>query len=86
MPATAWPFITVDDEVAWIEGAGVKVIEIVLDHNAYGWDARSIPSSHRSKSMRLSGITTITASNAIARSKRAAGTPMKSAGAMKIRC
>jgi uncharacterized protein (DUF433 family) len=28
--------------VAWIDGKNVKVIEVVLDHLAYGWSAEAI--------------------------------------------
>ncbi len=32
--------------VAWIEGAKVKVMEVVLDHLAYGWSADQIHEQH----------------------------------------
>ena len=32
--------------VAWIDQANVKVIEVVLDHLAYGWSADSIHEQH----------------------------------------
>lgn len=31
---------------AWIKGKNVKVIEVVLDHLAYGWSADSIHEQH----------------------------------------
>lgn len=31
---------------AWIDNSNVKVIEIVLDHLAYGWNAESIQENH----------------------------------------
>lgn len=32
--------------VAWIDEANVKVIEVVLDHLAYGWSADAIHEQH----------------------------------------
>ena len=32
--------------VAWIDGKNVKVIEVVLDHLAYGWSADAIHEQH----------------------------------------
>ena len=32
--------------VAWIDQANIKVIELVLDHLAYGWSADSIHEQH----------------------------------------
>ncbi|MEK7686209.1 MAG: DUF433 domain-containing protein [Verrucomicrobiota bacterium] len=32
--------------VAWIENANVKVMEVVLDHVAYGWSADQIHEQH----------------------------------------
>ncbi|HMP83585.1 MAG TPA: DUF433 domain-containing protein [Verrucomicrobiota bacterium] len=32
--------------VAWIDGANIKVIEVVLDHLAYGWSADAIHEQH----------------------------------------
>ena len=31
---------------AWIDDSNVKVIEIVLDHLAYGWNAEAIQENH----------------------------------------
>ena len=31
---------------AWIDDSNVKVIEIVLDHLAYGWNAETIQENH----------------------------------------
>lgn len=31
---------------AWIDDTNVKVIEVVLDHLAYGWNAESIQENH----------------------------------------
>lgn len=43
MPETIWPFITHNDAgVALIEGTRTKVIEVALDHVAYGWNADQI--------------------------------------------
>ncbi len=40
---TAIPHIAVDAEGrAWIDDTNVKVIEVVLDHVAYGWSAEAI--------------------------------------------
>ena len=39
--------IVFDDRgVAWIEGANVKVMEVVLDHIAYGWSADEMHEQH----------------------------------------
>jgi uncharacterized protein (DUF433 family) len=35
-----------DRGVAWIKGKNVKVIEVVLDHVAYGWSAEAIHEQH----------------------------------------
>jgi uncharacterized protein (DUF433 family) len=32
--------------MAWIDGKKIKVIEIVLDHLAYGWSAEAIHEQH----------------------------------------
>ena len=32
--------------VAWIDGKNIKVIEVVLDHLAYGWSADAIHEQH----------------------------------------
>jgi uncharacterized protein (DUF433 family) len=31
---------------AWIDGKNVKVVEVVLDHLAYGWSAEAIHEQH----------------------------------------
>src|SRR5882757_4580708 len=37
------PHIARDERgVAWIDGKNVKVVEVVLDHLAYGWSAEAI--------------------------------------------
>ena len=35
-----------DRGVAWIDDTNVKVIEVVLDHLAYGWSAEAIHEQH----------------------------------------
>lgn len=41
------PHIWVDEQGrAWIDDANVKVIEIALDHVAYGWTAEAIHENH----------------------------------------
>ena len=35
-----------DRGVAWIQQANVKVIEVALDHLAYGWSAEAIHEQH----------------------------------------
>jgi uncharacterized protein (DUF433 family) len=32
--------------VAWIAGSNTKVLEVALDHAAYGWDAEEIHAAH----------------------------------------
>jgi len=45
--ATAIPHIWLDDEKrAWIDDTNVKVLEVVLDHLAYGWSAEEMHSHH----------------------------------------
>ena len=40
-------YILRDDRgVAWIDKSNVKVIEVVLDHMAYGWSADAIHEQH----------------------------------------
>src|SRR5437762_3113820 len=48
MPETvATPHIWIDtDGRAWIDDANVKVIEVVLDHLAYGWSPDEIHFQH----------------------------------------
>ena len=43
MPATAWPFISLDETgVPFIEGTRTKVIEIALDRLAHEWSPDEI--------------------------------------------
>jgi len=48
MPATTvTPHIWTDPQGrAWIDDTNVKVIEVVLDHLAYGWTAETIQENH----------------------------------------
>jgi uncharacterized protein (DUF433 family) len=50
MPETiVAPHIWTDDQGrAWIDDANFKVIEIALDHIAYGWTAEAIQENHPS--------------------------------------
>jgi len=44
---TITPHIWMDEQGrAWIDDANVKVIEIVLDHIAYGWTSEAIQENH----------------------------------------
>jgi uncharacterized protein (DUF433 family) len=44
---TVTPHIRMDEQGrAWIDDANIKVIEIVLDHIAYGWTAEAIQENH----------------------------------------
>jgi uncharacterized protein (DUF433 family) len=46
------PHIWVDEQGrAWIDDTNVKVIEIVLEHIAYGWTAESIEDNHQMLSL-----------------------------------
>ena len=39
--------ISLDERgVAWIADTNVKVIEVAMDHSAYGWDAEEIHAAH----------------------------------------
>jgi len=41
------PHIWLDDEErAWIDDTNVKVVEVALDHVAYGWSAEEMHSHH----------------------------------------
>jgi uncharacterized protein (DUF433 family) len=41
------PHIRLDEQGRpWVEDTNVKVIEVVLDHLAYGWDAETIQENH----------------------------------------
>lgn len=41
------PHISLDDQGRpWIDDTNIKVIEIVLDHLAYGWSAEAIHENH----------------------------------------
>ena len=45
--AAITPHIWIDDHGrAWIDDTNIKVIEIVLDHLAYGWSAEEMHSQH----------------------------------------
>ncbi len=45
--APALPHIHIDERGRpWIDDTNVKVIEIVLDHLAHGWNAESIQENH----------------------------------------
>ena len=45
--STVTPHIRMDEQGrAWIDDANVKVIEIILDHIAYGWTAEAIQENH----------------------------------------
>jgi uncharacterized protein (DUF433 family) len=47
MPATAWPFISLDETgVPFIEGTRTKVIEIALDRLAHEWSPDEICRQH----------------------------------------
>jgi uncharacterized protein (DUF433 family) len=47
MAAIAYPHIKLDEHgVAWIEGANVKVAEVVVDRLAYGWSPEEIHFQH----------------------------------------
>ena len=35
-----------DHSVTWVAGTNTKVIEIVMDHVAYGWDGEEIHAAH----------------------------------------
>ncbi len=43
MPMTLWPFIEFDTQgVPHVAGTRTKILEVVLDHLANGWDAEEI--------------------------------------------
>jgi uncharacterized protein (DUF433 family) len=45
--ASVVPHIRLDERGRpWVDDTNVKVIEIVLDHLAYGWDAETIQENH----------------------------------------
>ena len=47
MTSVAISHIAIDDEGrAWLSGTNTKVIEIVLEHLAYGWSADEICRQH----------------------------------------
>ncbi|MCW5551084.1 MAG: DUF433 domain-containing protein [Verrucomicrobiae bacterium] len=48
MPSTAtMPHIRLDEQGRpWVDDTNVKVVEIVLDHLAYGWSAETIQENH----------------------------------------
>ncbi len=44
---TAWPHVHLDERgVAWIDQTRVKVVEVVLDHVAWGWSPELIHDNH----------------------------------------
>lgn len=51
MPSTLAPVmhIRVEDGRAWIEGTAYKVLDVVLDHLAYGWSPAEIHFQHYGK-------------------------------------
>jgi uncharacterized protein (DUF433 family) len=53
MPATSTnPHIRLDDQGRpWVDDTNIKVIEIVLDHLAYGWTAETIQENHSNLSL-----------------------------------
>jgi len=52
MPQTAWPFIEFDARgIPYVAGTRTRVLEVVLDHLAYGWDAEQIHQQHPSLSL-----------------------------------
>jgi uncharacterized protein (DUF433 family) len=52
MATTTHAHIRLDDRgVAWIDGANVKVIEVVLDRLAYGWSPEEIHFQHADLSL-----------------------------------
>jgi len=42
---------TDDDGIAWIDETRIKVIEVALDHIAYGWSAEEIHRQHPNLSL-----------------------------------
>jgi uncharacterized protein (DUF433 family) len=45
--ANTVPHIRLDEQGRpWVDDTNVKVIEVVLDHLAYGWDAETIQENH----------------------------------------
>ena len=53
MPTTTIsPHIHLDEQSRpWVDDSNVKVIEIVLDHLAYGWNAETIQENHPNLSL-----------------------------------
>lgn len=52
MPTVTTTHIELDEAgVAWISGANIKVIEVVLDKLAYGWSPEEIHFQHSSLSL-----------------------------------
>ena len=50
-PATT-PHIHLDEQGGpWVDDTNIKVIEIVLDHLAYGWNAETIQENHPNLSL-----------------------------------
>lgn len=47
MLATRWPHIEVDDlGVPRIQGTTTKIMELVVEQSAYGWDVRELQRQH----------------------------------------
>jgi uncharacterized protein (DUF433 family) len=45
--ANTVPHIRLDEQARpWVDDTNVKVIEVVLDHLAYGWNAETIQENH----------------------------------------
>ena len=49
MTGVIWQHIRVDENgVAWIDDTNIKVIEVAIDHLAYGWSPEEIAYQHAS--------------------------------------
>ena len=47
MSATAWPFIDIDEAgCPVLQTKGLKVLQLVREHRAYGWDAEQLLRQH----------------------------------------
>lgn len=52
MIATAYLYITIDETgVPWIAGTATKLVELILDHIAYGWSPEELHFQHPHLSM-----------------------------------
>ena len=50
--ANTVPHIRLDEQGrSWVDDTNVKVIEVVLDHLAYGWNAETIQENHAQLSL-----------------------------------